>query len=77
MKQRESLYYDVDQAHSQRKCKKFTGLTLKHSVDYYLHPDFQLVSHWWFSLCSDVSSVFLSQIAFLEQFLPQIHHPTY
>ena len=41
----------------------------------YVHPDFQSVSHWWFSPCSDVSSVFLSQAAFLEQFLPQIHHP--
>ena len=41
----------------------------------YLHPDFQSVSHWWFSPCSDVSSVFLSQDVFLEQFLPQIHHP--
>ena len=41
----------------------------------YLHPDFQSISHWWFSPCSDVSSVFLSQAAFLEQFLPQIHHP--
>lgn len=43
----------------------------------YLHPDFQSVSHWWFSPCSDVSSVFLSQAAFLEQFLPQIRHPIY
>ena len=32
-----TMFHYADQAHFQRECKEFTGLTPKHFVDYYLH----------------------------------------